>query len=201
MVEDFLLVATPVISSKLSLLRPLHRPLLIMSLKRKAADSVAAGEASISSTTAVSSSPADAASSSKDAKKPKVNSSITSFFGQPKDTKSEAFDKTKWVAGLSAEQKELLKLEIDTLHESWLAHLKDEILKPEFLALKRFLKKEKESKQVVFPPEQDIYSWYAPSHLTVHSPSLLSCSLSILHYPHFFLPCELALTPVQNSPF
>jgi uracil-DNA glycosylase len=62
------------------------------------------------------------------------------------------------VATLTAEQKELLQLEIDTMDESWLAHLKEEIVKPEFLALKRFLQKEKQSAKV-FPPEEDIYSW------------------------------------------
>lgn len=60
---------------------------------------------------------------------------------------------------MTAEQKELLQLEIDTLDESWLAQLKEEVLTPEFLALKRFLKKEKESGAKIFPPENDIYSW------------------------------------------
>ncbi|KAI4147439.1 MAG: hypothetical protein LQ340_005552, partial [Diploschistes diacapsis] len=99
---------------------------------------------------------ADAAADPKKAKK--VNSSITSFFGAPKDTKAASFNKAAWVATLTAEQKELLRLEIDTLHESWLAHLKDEVVRPEFLALKRFLKKERENKATVFPPEEDIYS-------------------------------------------
>lgn len=63
------------------------------------------------------------------------------------------------MAGLTPEQKELLQLEIDTLDESWLAHLKDEVVTPEFLNLKRFLKKEKEGKVKVFPPEEDVYSW------------------------------------------
>ena len=114
-----------------------------MSLKRKATDS--------------------AATTGGDAKKSKANSSITSFFGAPRSAKAEEFDKDKWVAGLTAEQKELLKLEIDTLHESWLAHLHDELVKPDFLKLKKFLKKEKEGKVTVFPPEGDIYSWYVRS--------------------------------------
>ncbi|MCJ1330898.1 uracil DNA glycosylase [Thelotrema lepadinum] len=107
-----------------------------MSLKRKAADAA-----------------------SNDTKKPKPNSSITSFFGAPKNKAAEEFNKDKWVATLSDEQKDLLKLEIDTLHESWLAYLKDDIVKPDFLKLKKFLKQEKENKQLVFPPEGDIYSW------------------------------------------
>lgn len=70
------------------------------------------------------------------------------------------FDKEKWVAKLTPEQKELLSLEIETLHESWLAQLKDEVLTKEFLNLKRFLKVEKETGQKVFPPEKEIYSWF-----------------------------------------
>ncbi|KAF7586351.1 uracil DNA glycosylase [Aspergillus hancockii] len=102
-----------------------------------------------------------------DAKKPK-NGSITSFFGAPKaktvdskssSTVSSSFDKQKWVALLTLEQRELLQLEIDTLHESWLAQLKEELLTPEFLALKRFLQKEKQSGAKIFPPENEIYSW------------------------------------------
>ncbi|KAJ5647531.1 Uracil-DNA glycosylase [Penicillium lividum] len=106
-----------------------------------------------------------------DTKKPKGRS-ITSFFGAPKpkpvDTqatgvtpapRSSSFNKDKWVASLTSEQKDLLQLEIDTLDESWLAHLKEEITTVEFLNLKRFLKKEKDSKTKVFPPDEDVYSW------------------------------------------
>ncbi|KAJ5894444.1 Uracil-DNA glycosylase [Penicillium taxi] len=102
-------------------------------------------------------------------KKPK-DGNITSFFGAPKKPKTLAtqtvqsitqpssFNKEKWVASLTPEQKELLQLEIDTLHVSWLAHLKEELVTSEFLNLKRFLKAEKESKAKIFPPEEDIYS-------------------------------------------
>ena len=104
-----------------------------------------------------------------DAKKPKANSSITSFFSVPKSNGSTAatgaprpsFNKARWVQSLTPGQKDLLRLEIDTLDDSWLLHLKDEITTPEFLNLKRFLKKEKESGQTIFPPENEIYSWYA----------------------------------------
>lgn len=73
---------------------------------------------------------------------------------------SPKFDKEKWVAKLTPEQKELLSLEIETLHESWLAQLKDEVVTKEFLDLKRFLKAEKDTGQKVFPPEKEIYSWF-----------------------------------------
>ena len=113
-------------------------------------------------------------------KKPKANGSITAFFGQPKSngptsstnpakpststtapaTLDAKFDKEAWLAKLSDEQKGLLKLEIETLHESWLGILKDEVTSKEFLDLKRFLKKEVETGKKVFPPSEDVYSWY-----------------------------------------
>jgi uracil-DNA glycosylase len=72
------------------------------------------------------------------AKKTKSNAAITSFFGQPKPnpstsstnpseptssptapaTESVKFDKDAWLAKLTQEQRNLLKLEIETLHES-----------------------------------------------------------------------------------
>ena len=118
-----------------------------MSLKRKAA------EASIDAT-----------------KKPKPNGSITAFFGAPKPSPNAKassaaaakFDRDAWVSKLTDEQKELLQLELDTLHESWLPHLKDVLVNPQFLELKRFLKKELSSGKTIFPPMKDVYSWYAP---------------------------------------
>ena len=60
---------------------------------------------------------------------------------------------------LTPEQKDLLALEIETLDESWLAQLKDEVVSKEFLELKRFLKKEHEQGKQIFPPAPDVYSW------------------------------------------
>ncbi|KAK4162565.1 uracil-DNA glycosylase [Cladorrhinum sp. PSN259] len=116
-----------------------------------------------------------------DAKKVKQDGNIMSFFGAPKPAASAAnkaissttagasssaiepspikFDKAKWVASLTAEQKKLLQLEIDTLHESWLVHLRDEITSKEFLDLKRFLEREYAAGKKIFPPKEDIYSW------------------------------------------
>ncbi|KAJ5650016.1 Uracil-DNA glycosylase [Penicillium longicatenatum] len=109
--------------------------------------------------------------SAADIKKPK-GGSITSFFGVPKPkvlstqttgvapvSRPSSFSKEKWVSSLTEEQKDLLQLEIDTLDDSWLAHLKDDVTTPEFLNLKRFLKKEQDSKAKVFPPNEDVYSW------------------------------------------
>lgn len=105
------------------------------------------------------------------AKKPKADASITSFFGAPKKavdasdgaapalSKADKFNKEEWVKSLSEEQRELLKLEIDTLHDSWIPYLKDELTSPGFLGLKRFLKSEEDKGSKIFPPKEDIYSW------------------------------------------
>ncbi|KAI0009407.1 uracil-DNA glycosylase [Xylariaceae sp. FL0662B] len=117
-------------------------------------------------------------------KKPKVNASITSFFGAPKNSSPAAassspsattttapspavkFDKDKWVAGLTVEQKKHLQLEIQTLDPSWLALLKDEITQPYFIELKKFLESEVKAGKKVFPPREDVYSWsrHTPFH-------------------------------------
>ncbi|KAH6656956.1 uracil-DNA glycosylase-like protein [Truncatella angustata] len=116
---------------------------------------------------------------SKKAKTTNGNASITSFFGAPKVVSSSThgsspaleapapkFNKEKWVSSLTDEHKKLLQLEIDTLDESWLAHLKDEVTSKEFLDLKRFLDREMAGAKKIFPPKEDIYSWsrHAPFH-------------------------------------
>lgn len=118
------------------------------------------------------------------AKKPKSDGSITSFFGAPKpsstgttstntsNTAANNFNKEKWVSSLTDEQRELLKLEIETLHESWLAHLKEEVVSSSFLELKRFLKKELEAGKKIFPPQSDIYSWYVGIVTHMSAPAL-----------------------------
>jgi uracil-DNA glycosylase len=131
-----------------------------MSLKRKAADTP-----------------------TNDSKKPKANGSITSFFGPPKTaaastkaagTASEKteppvpavkWDKEAWVKKLTDEQKELLKLEIDTLDETWLKELREEVCSKEFLELKKFLQREKDQGKKVFPPLEDVYSWFVSPSL------------------------------------
>lgn len=118
---------------------------------------------------------AEQTAAANDSKKPKKDASLTSFFGQPKvvnaapngtsSSPPEAqgaapkFDKDKWVQSLNAEQKDLLKLEIDTLDSTWLAHLKDELITPGFLSLKKFLKREIDTGKTVFPPLEEVYSW------------------------------------------
>jgi uracil-DNA glycosylase len=93
------------------------------------------------------------------------------------------FDKEAWVAKLSDEQKDLLKLEIDTLDVSWLAHLKDDVTSPEFLNLKRFLKKEVDSGKKVFPPMEDVYSWSVSANQTDYERVLIqSCAGHDIHH-------------------
>lgn len=93
---------------------------------------------------------------------------ITSFFKKDGVSQSSTpraapapiakFDKKDWLEGLDAKQRDLLKLEIDTLHDSWLTVLHQELTKPYFLKLKEFVAKERSS-HTVFPPEKDVYSW------------------------------------------
>jgi uracil-DNA glycosylase len=90
------------------------------------------------------------------------------------------FNKEAWVKSLSDEQRTLLKLEIDTLHESWLKELRDEVTSREFLELKRFLKGQVEAGKKVFPPMEDVYSWYFRSFLS------LDLSISLNHSPFPF---------------
>ncbi|SGZ54895.1 CIC11C00000005794 [Sungouiella intermedia] len=48
------------------------------------------------------------------------------------------FNKEEWINSLAPEQRQLLTLEINTMHISWLAALHTELTKPYFLKLKRF---------------------------------------------------------------
>lgn len=105
---------------------------------------------------------------------------ITSFFAPlgaasssaPADSAPNAststrpkFDKERWASKLSDEHKSLLQLEINTMEQSWFRALKDELITPEFLSLKRFLRNEKDGGKTIYPPEEDIYSWYAQSFI------------------------------------
>ncbi|KAK6351356.1 uracil DNA glycosylase [Orbilia javanica] len=89
-------------------------------------------------------------------KKPKA-STITGFFSAAPSSKGP-FDKAAWASKLTPQQKDLLKLEIDTLDASWLAVLKDALLEPSFLKLKAFLKEEFKANRA-YPPANDVYSW------------------------------------------
>ena len=70
-----------------------------------------------------------------------------------------AFDKTKFIASLTSEQRYLLELELTTMEDSWLELLHTELTKPYFLDLKRFLLKEWAGSVPIFPPRDDVYAW------------------------------------------
>ncbi|KAF6757200.1 uracil-DNA glycosylase-like protein [Ephemerocybe angulata] len=76
------------------------------------------------------------------------------------------FSKNAFQTSLTDEEKNLLKLECDTLALSWLKLLKDEIRKPYFLDLKRFLwdaglksSLDTPPSLQIYPPPKDIYTW------------------------------------------
>lgn len=71
------------------------------------------------------------------------------------------FNKQEWLKSLTAEQKQLLLLEIKYINITWLTFLHKELTKPYFIRLKEFL--QSQSAKTVFPPNDQIYSW---SHLT-----------------------------------
>lgn len=69
------------------------------------------------------------------------------------------FDKAKYIASLTSEQRYLLDLELTTMEDSWLELLHSELTKPYFLDLKRFLLKEWAGPVPIFPPREDVYAW------------------------------------------
>src|SRR6266576_2208807 len=86
----------------------------------------------------------------------KKSRAITSFFqgtGGTAIAPVVKFAKDAWAATLTESQKRLLRLELETMHVSWLAELKDVLITPQFLSLKEFLEKEKKEKRTVFPAE------------------------------------------------
>ncbi|EMG46010.1 ung1 Uracil-DNA glycosylase [Candida maltosa Xu316] len=92
---------------------------------------------------------------------PTVNSTDKTSTDYDDFCKENNFNKTEWIESLTPEQRNLLQLEIDNLHITWLAYLHKELTKPYFLKLKNFLKSQ--SSKTIFPPSDKIYSW---SHLT-----------------------------------
>ncbi|KAI0077874.1 uracil-DNA glycosylase [Panus rudis PR-1116 ss-1] len=76
------------------------------------------------------------------------------------------FSPTAYLNALSDEEKRLLTLEIETMGKSWLKILKDEIRKPYFIKLKRFLwdqgvkgVNDSAKNLKVYPAPHNIYSW------------------------------------------
>ncbi|KAL1659922.1 uracil-DNA glycosylase-like protein [Schizophyllum commune] len=108
-------------------------------------------------------------------KKPKLVASASSSSVTSSPTKAASgiqtlnsipFSVSAFVESLSDEQKRLLKLEIECMNKTWLKILQDEIKKPYFIALKRYLWEEgvhgpddTPTPLKVYPPPRDIYSW------------------------------------------
>ncbi|KAH3670721.1 hypothetical protein OGAPHI_001236 [Ogataea philodendri] len=102
------------------------------------------------------------------------SSAVTKLaISEKKDTKKEAFvekqitlqtvttstfDKQKWIDSLTPDQKDLLRLEIESMDVSWLSLIHQELTKPYFLNLKRYLQTEWKN-QTIFPPKENVYSW------------------------------------------
>ncbi|KAF9048593.1 uracil-DNA glycosylase [Panaeolus papilionaceus] len=97
------------------------------------------------------------------ARKPSASTSANK--GLPK-LNAIPFSMGSYVDSLSDEEKSLLKLECEVMGKSWLKVLKDEIRKPYFLSLKRFLLSQGVRSTddtpptvKVYPPPRCIYSW------------------------------------------
>ncbi|GAA5985813.1 hypothetical protein JCM10908_007122 [Rhodotorula pacifica] len=120
---------------------------------------------------------------STDSPMPSAANTATSTATAVQNGNAAPFSASEWRASLSTQSEpssssstpseaDLLALEARTLHPSWLEHLQDELKKPYFLNLKRFLWSEglrgtqdrQGGKLKVFPPARDVYAWsrYTP---------------------------------------
>ena len=126
---------------------------------------------------------------------------ITAFFGAPKAAASAAaakFDKAAWAAKLTAEQRELLQLELDTLDESWLAHLHEALLAKSFLELKRFLRGEMAAGKTVYPPLGDVYAW--SRHTPLHAVKAVVVGQDPYHGPNQAHGLSFSVRPPTPAP-
>ncbi|KZT73084.1 uracil-DNA glycosylase [Daedalea quercina L-15889] len=95
----------------------------------------------------------------------RATSTASALTSQP-SLNSIAFSLSEFQAAMSDEERKLLALECETLGKSWLKLLKDEIRKPYFLKLKRFLydagvhgTKDSAPSLRIYPSPQNIYAW------------------------------------------
>ncbi|RDB26085.1 Uracil-DNA glycosylase [Hypsizygus marmoreus] len=99
------------------------------------------------------------------------NSSSSTMMSRPmvlglQRLNSIPFSLKSYQESLTPEQRELLRLECEVMGKSWLKVLKDEIRKPYFIALKKFLWKEgvrgpddSPATLKVYPAPRNIYAW------------------------------------------
>ncbi|KAJ7593537.1 uracil-DNA glycosylase-like protein [Mycena floridula] len=95
-----------------------------------------------------------------------IPSSSARALNGPMKLNSIPFSMAAYQASLTEEERQLLDLECAVLGKSWFKLLKDELRKPYFLALKRFLWQEGvrginevPSPLKVYPAPKDIYAW------------------------------------------
>ncbi|KAI9057215.1 uracil-DNA glycosylase [Trametes sanguinea] len=96
----------------------------------------------------------------------KARTTTTTGITSTPSLNSIPFSMSEFQNSLSGEEKELLALECQTMGKSWLKVLKDEIRKPYFLKLKRFLREQgvkgpedSAPNLKVYPAPQNIYAW------------------------------------------
>ncbi|GAM83214.1 hypothetical protein ANO11243_012000 [Dothideomycetidae sp. 11243] len=89
-------------------------------------------------------------------------------------------------------------MELDTLDESWLAALKDELLTPSFLSLKRFLRDEHVKGQKIFPPAADVYSW--SRHTPLHTVKAVILGQDPYHNDHQAHGLCFSVRPPTKAP-
>ncbi|KAK0204708.1 uracil-DNA glycosylase-like protein [Desarmillaria ectypa] len=94
-----------------------------------------------------------------------ISGTVVKGFGAQR-LNSIPFSMSAFQESMTDEQRDLLRLECEAMGKSWLKLLKDEIKKPYFLSLKRFLWEEdvrgiydSPLPLKVYPPPKDIYSW------------------------------------------
>ena len=129
------------------------KPMLVKALEDAKATTTPTVQTSIESAVVVEEHPTE-----KKAESPEEPASKDEEDAKPK------FDKEKWAKeNLTEEQRELLGLEVQTLESSWFEVLKDELKSKSFLDLKKFLMAEHKAGKTIFPPAEDVYSWYVAS--------------------------------------
>jgi uracil-DNA glycosylase len=100
------------------------------------------------------------------AKKVKLGTTAKSGSAVPTALDTTSFDLVAFQETLSEEEKRLLQLECGAMNETWLKLLKDEIRKPYFMKLKKFLWQEgvRDLDDIpqplkCYPHPRDIYAW------------------------------------------
>jgi len=137
--------------------------------KRKLASSVDAPRSASTSTSTSTTATATAAGSTASASSsasvlPQVPADVLDTAAAAAAFEKSLSDKPLPGQGGDLSERDLLRLELETLHPSWLSVLQKDLKSPHFLKLKRFLwaegvKSAGEASKTIFPPAREIYSW------------------------------------------